>query len=183
LELAGAWCEGQIIDAAPALAHAVRVALKLGEHIPDVAPELVAAVLVHDNPEFAPPSIDLDAVLTARLDADVTRVVRALQREHEALDSPTPQAPTGDLWTLYASAADKIVSLRSILTRAAAANDPDEFWQAQQPFVDLVPYFRAFHTSASPLLPETMGDELGRLVGMAEHATDRPSARCRAPSP
>jgi hypothetical protein len=48
LVLAGEWCRGQIIDGAPALGHAVKVALMLDRHVPDPAPELVAAVLLHE---------------------------------------------------------------------------------------------------------------------------------------
>jgi hypothetical protein len=151
------------------LAHAVQVALKLGEHLPSAPPELVAAALVHDSPEFAPANVDLDAVLTMWLGENARWVVRALQREHDALDARRPELPaTDDRWTLYASAADKIVSLISILGRAAAAGDPEEFWRIRQPFVALVPYFRSFHEAAGPLLPDTLGNELHRLVRMAE---------------
>ena len=60
------WCAGQVIDDRPALAHAARVAVTLGEHVTDPAPELIAAALLHDSPEFAPAGIDLDAVLGHR---------------------------------------------------------------------------------------------------------------------
>jgi hypothetical protein len=105
--LARDWCHGHRIDGAPALAHAVRVALKIGEHLPAAPPELVAAALVHDSPEFAPPDIDLGAVLTVRLGGAVTRVVWALQGEHNALNAYMPELPDpDDLWVLSASAAD-----------------------------------------------------------------------------
>jgi hypothetical protein len=130
----------------------------------------VAAVLVHDSPEFAPPGTDLDAVLTQRLGEAVTRVVRALAREHEALDGAAPTPAPDDPWTRYASAADKIVSLGSILSRAAAAGDPDEFWRVRRPFITAVPHLRRFHTTAAPHLPVGMGEELERLVRLAERA-------------
>ncbi len=113
LALAGQWCRGQIIDDAPALGHAVKVALVLGRHVPDAAPELIAAVLLHDSPEYAPKDVDLDALLTVRLGPAVPRIVRGLEREHIALDErPVPDVTTEDRWTLYTSAADKIGSAR-----------------------------------------------------------------------
>jgi hypothetical protein len=174
LVLAGEWCRGQIIDGAPALGHAVKVALVLGRHVPDAAPELVAAVLLHDCPEYAPKDVDLDALLTVRLGPAVTRIVRGLEREHIALDQrPVPDVTTEDSWTLYASAADKIVSLRSILRRASRTADPAVYWQSRRAFVARVPYFAAFHTVAAPQLPPGMTGELARLVVRAEQATAR----------
>ncbi|MGH8905798.1 MAG: HD domain-containing protein [Egibacteraceae bacterium] len=150
----------------------MKVALKLEEHVPNAPVELVAAALLHDSHEFAPPTENLDATLTARLGAGVTRVIRALEREHRALaERLEPQAPTDDPWTLWASAADKIVSLTSILGRAAATDDPDAFWNARRPFIERISYLRRFHTSTAPHLPATMGAELGRLVDMAELTT------------
>jgi hypothetical protein len=178
LVLAGEWCRGQIIDGAPALGHAVKVALVLGRHVPNASPELVAAVLLHDSPEYAPKDVDLDALLTARFGPAVTRIVRGLEREHIALDErPVPDVTTEDRWTLYASAADKIVSLRSILRRASLAADPAAYWQSRRAFVTRVPYFAAFHTSAAPHLPPGMAGDLARLIVRAEQAATRyPSA-------
>ncbi len=174
LDLARDWCAGHIIDSAPALGHAVKVALTLGRHVPDAAPELVAAVLLHDAPEYAPKDINLDAVLTARFGAPVTRIVRALERAHLALDQrPVPEVTTTDRWILWASAADKIVSLRSILRRAARSPDPAAFWRARRAFVARVPYFAVFHATAMPYLPPGMAGELASLVVCAEHATGR----------
>ncbi len=135
LGIARQWCEGRTIDGAPALAHAVQVALKLGEHVPDAPPALVAAVLVHDSPEFAPSEVRWDNVLTVALGDDVREVVAALEREHHTLNADAPELPPlDDVATIQASAADKIVSLTSILSRAAAAEDPDEFWRVRQPW-------------------------------------------------
>lgn len=182
LEIARAWYAGHVIDGAPALRHAVRVALELGRHIPDAPPALVAAALLHDAPEFAPPSEDLDATLT-RLGAAVVRVVRALEQEHQALANQTePAVLTGDPWVLSTSAADKIVSLMSILRRAGTAADPDAYWRTRRSFVVMVPYFRTFHTVAAPHLPTTMVSKLDYLVTMAERATTCGRAgtcRCR----
>jgi hypothetical protein len=172
LTLAGQWCRGQIIDGAPALGHAVKVVLVLGRYLPDAAPELVAAVLLHDSPEYAPKDIDLDALLTVRFGPAVTGIVRGLEREHIALDQrPAPDVTTEDRWTLYASAADKIVSLRSILHRASRSVDPPGYWHSRRAFVARVPYFAAFHTAAAPHLLPGMAGELARLVVRAEQAT------------
>ena len=174
LTLARDWCAGQIIDSVPALGHAVKVALVVGRHVPNPPPELVAAVLLHDAPEYAPKEIDLDATLTARFGAPVAHIVRGLERERIALDQrPLSEVSTEDQWTLYASAADKIVSLRSTLRRATRAPDPAAFWRTRRAFVARMPYFAAFHTAAAPHLPPSMGGELARLVVHAEHATRR----------
>ncbi len=174
LELAREWCAGHIIDSAPALGHAVKVALTLGRHVPDPAPELVAAVLLHDCPEYAPKEIDLDILLVTRFGPRTARIVRALEREHLALDQRAdPDVTTEDRWTLCASAADKIVSLRSILRRASRSPDPAAYWRNRRAFVARVPYFAAFHTSAAPHLPAGMAGELARLVVRAENATGR----------
>jgi hypothetical protein len=177
LDLARDWCAGHIIDSAPALGHAVKVALTLGRHVPDPAPELVAAVLLHDAPEYAPKEIDLDILLIARFGLRTARIVRELEREHITLDQrPVPEVTTADRWTLWASAADKIVSLQSILRRAARAPDPAAYWRARRACVAQVPYFAAFHTAAAPHLPPGMSGELARLVVRAEHATRQPTA-------
>lgn len=169
LSLARDWCAGHIIDSAPALGHAVKVALVLDRHLPAAAPELVAAVLLHDSPEYAPPGIDLDAVLTARFGPFVTAVVRGLQREHIALDRRSvPDVTAEDRRILHASAADKIVSLGAILRRAARSADPAAFWRTRAAFAARVPYFAAFHAAAEPHLPPAMSRELAHLVARAQ---------------
>lgn len=50
LRQARQWCAGHVIDDRPALAHAARVAVTLGEHVADPAPDLVAAILLHGSP-------------------------------------------------------------------------------------------------------------------------------------
>jgi hypothetical protein len=174
LQLARDWCAGHIIDGAPALAHAVKVAVAVGMHLPDAEPQLVAAVLLHDSPFLAPADVDLDTTLTTQLDAEVTRIVRTLQREHDAMDcDPSDFALPGDGSIVVASAADKIVSITSILERAAAAPDQEAFWAVRQPFLRAALYFRAFHTAATPQLPGTMATHLGRLVDGACRASKR----------
>src|SRR5207248_7937551 len=95
-----------------------------------------------------------------------------VEREQIALDQrPVPDVTTEDRWTLCVSAADKIVSLRSILRRAARASDPAAYWRGRRAFVARVPYFAAFQTAAAPHLPAGMAGELARLVVRAEQAT------------
>lgn len=172
LELARQWCAGEVIDGAPALRHAVCVARKLDEHLPHAAPALLAAALLHDSPYFAPAAEDLDAVLHARVGPEAARIVRDLEREHQALAGDrAAQVPIADPGTLCASAADKIVSLRSILERAAAADDPAAHWRSRPAFVARVGYFRDFQRAAAPRLPEAMARELGELVEAARRAT------------
>ncbi|GIH20913.1 hypothetical protein Raf01_90850 [Rugosimonospora africana] len=179
--LARQWCAGREIDGHPTLSHAVRVAVKLDQHLPAVPPQLIAAVLVHNSPEFAPATVDVDAALTVWLGPEITRVVAAMHREHAAMDAGVPAVPPlRDLWTLYASAADKIVSVGSILARAAAADDPKDFWCGRQAFVALVPYFREFHTATSARLPAGLRDELGLAVALAESATAAPASTAAA---
>lgn len=169
LQLARKWCEGQVIDGAPALRHAVQVARKLTEHLPDAPPELLAAVLLHDSPYFTPDPDGLDTVLTEHVGPRATEIVRNLEHEHEAMaEGPTPAITEENMLTVYASAADKIVSLTSILDRAAAADDPDAYWRTRRAFVTRIPYFRAFHQKAISHLPVSMAGELGALVARAE---------------
>jgi hypothetical protein len=180
LALARRWCAGHVIDGAPALRHAAQVAVTLDRHQPDAPPELIAAVLLHDAPEFAPADIDLDELLTCRFAPETARVVRALQREHEALAEPTPPEPdVDDPLTLWASAADKIVSLESVVARASLAGDQPGYWAKRAPFLRLVPYFRRFHTAATPYLPAGMAQALHQAVVGAE-AIDTPH---RGPEP
>lgn len=173
LALAHTWCAGHVIDNAPALGHAIRVALTLDRHLPDAHPELVAAVLLHDSPEFARAGVALDEVLTAWFGLTVTRVVRALEAEHAGLDTIPggPPIPIEDSWVLYASAADKIVALASMLRRAAAAPDPAGFWARRSAFRAQVSYFRAFHTAGAPHLPFSMAADLDVVVTQVEQAT------------
>lgn len=173
LALARTWCAGHVIDDAPALGHAIRVALTLDRHLPDAPPELIAAALLHDSPEFAPPDLDLDELLTARLGSAVTQIVRALEAEHLGLDTIPggPPIPIADPLVLHVSTADKIVALTSMLCRATTAPDPAAFWRRRATFRALVPYFRAFHTAAAPHLPTDMAADLDLIVVQVEQTT------------
>jgi (p)ppGpp synthase/HD superfamily hydrolase len=168
LALARDWCAGHIIDGAPALAHAARVAAVLVRHIQDAPAELVAAALLHDAPEFAPADVDLDDML-GQLGAEVVRVVRTLQREHLGLAfGGPPEISTEDGQVLSVSAADKLVSLSSILGRAARSGDAAAFWAMRARFLNLVPYLRRFHITATPCLPDSMAAQLDDLITLAE---------------
>jgi len=165
------WCTGQVIDERPALVHAVRVAVTLARHLPDVSPELIAAALLHDAPEFAPPELDLDAILTSRYGPHVHRIIRALQVEHHALDQPDPPITTDDQPVLLASTADKIVAITSVLRRARASGDPDAFFTARPALLRLLPHFRRFHHAAAGSVPATMTAQLGQVLDLLDQAT------------
>lgn len=154
------WCAGRIIDDRPALAHAARVAVTLGEHVTDPAPELVAAALLHDSPELAPPDTDLDTVLSGRYGWEVVRIVRALEAEHHAMDTEHPTIPVEDLPVLLASTADKIVALTSLSRRAARSGDAARFFAARPALLRLLPHLRAFRDAGACRIPAGMTDHL-----------------------
>ena len=159
--MAGTWCGGHVIDGSPAICHALRVAIKLGEHIPQASRDLVAAALLHDSPYFAPVERDLEATLADRVGIDVARIVLTLRREHADMTVPN------DWQTLAVSVADKIVSVGSVLRRARVAPDKGAYWRARDPFVGRMPYLRLFLAEACQL-PDGMVTELGNLLWMVE---------------
>ena len=172
IDLSRQWCHGHKIDGSPALGHALKVARKVDQHLPDAAPDLIAAVVLHDAPYFAPEGTDLDEVLTERLSPAVTRIVRAIEREHQALDAAeTPEIDTSDPETLVASAADKVVSVAAITRRARRAADGRAYWSTRRSFIKRVPYFRAFAAAAEPHLPAGLARELATVVDHAYEAT------------
>jgi hypothetical protein len=167
--LARHWCAGQRIGEQPAFEHAAEVAQVLCGHLPAAAPDVVAAVLLHDSPDLAPPGIDLDTTLATLVSRETARLVRALQHEHDDLDIHTvPTPPSHDLALMQASAADKIVSIRAVLDRADTASDPGTYWTQRHGFIAALPYFRAFHRAAQRALPLSMAAELGGLIARAE---------------
>lgn len=170
---ARAWCAGHRIDQRPALAHAVQVAVVVGANIPSSArdPRPVVAALLHDGPEFAPAELDLDAHLTARYGPHLTRIVRAFEREHHAMDSDQPRPDVTDPDVLLLSIADKIVALASMLRRSQRAPDPLDFFRARKPFLRLLPYFHACHTAAAWRVPAPMTAALGAILERLDHAT------------
>jgi hypothetical protein len=164
------WCAGQVIDERPALVHAVRVAVTIGEHVPIPAPDLIAAALLHDAPEFAPAGLDLDVVLLSWYSAEVLRIVRTLQTEHVALDQPDPPVRVDDLPVLLASTADRIVAFDSLLRRAAASGNVRAFFAARPGLARLLPHFRACQAAAVGLIPDTMSTQLGQLLTTTRRA-------------
>jgi hypothetical protein len=188
IELSRDFCEGEIIDGSPALGHAMKVARKIDKHHPTASPDLIAAVILHDAPYFAPAEINLDNVLTELFSPAVTRIVRAIEREHEALGrSELPDVQTDDVDVLIASAADNIVSIGAINRRARRAADSRSYWGTRRPFIKCVPYFRAFAAAAEPHLPAGLARELAIVVSHAHDATAPyrrrlPRQRCRKTS-
>ncbi|MGH3720831.1 MAG: HD domain-containing protein [Pseudonocardiaceae bacterium] len=178
LRQARQWCAGQVIDERPALAHAVRVALVLGRYVTDAAPELIAAALLHDAPEFAPSHVDLDLILGRRYGAEVARIVRAVEVAHHALESAAPIIAVEDLPVLLVCTADKIVALESLLLRAGTSGDVEGFFAARPGLLRLLPHFRAFCAAALGRVPPGMSVRLDQVLQeMAEATTTTVRAR------
>ncbi|GIJ50044.1 hypothetical protein Val02_69300 [Virgisporangium aliadipatigenens] len=168
LRLARTWCDGHVIDQAPAIAHAVRVATVLTRTLDPAPSQLVAAALLHDAPYFAPTDTDLDELLTNRFGPAVAQTVRGLEAEHVALDHSTEPDLNGlSDWTVYASAADKVASLTSILRRATHSGDTAAYFRDRPKFVARVPYFNAFAAAAKPRLPHRLAEELHHVTDWA----------------
>ncbi|MER6816435.1 hypothetical protein ABT299_44840 [Spirillospora sp. NPDC000708] len=176
--LARQWCEGHQIDGAPAMAHGVKVAVCVGRHVPYANPELIAAAIIHDAPEFAPAAgvTDVYDVLTAELSAEVARIVQALAVEHQALDGGEAEPPIADLRTLLVSTADKAVSMASILNRGETAEDQVAYWQDRSKFLAAVPYIRNYYSRAAGVIPRPLADALRVMVIRAELAAARYSS-------
>lgn len=172
LDLGRRWCAGHLIDGSPALGHAVKVAHKVDRYVPEADPALIAAVILHDSPYFAPEDTDLDAVLNDRLGPAVKRIVRAIEREHQALAvAELPAIDVSDPHTLVASAADKAVSIAAITRRADRASDVTAYWSTRRAFIKRVPYFCAFAEAAAPHLPTGLARELAVAAKKARDAT------------
>ncbi|WP_055749638.1 hypothetical protein [Frankia sp. AvcI1] len=177
LDIARYWCAGQIIDGAPALGHAVRVALTLGRHLPDAPPELLAAVLLHDVPDYARADV-VDAEVGGWCGTNTLITLWAIHDEHTAMDlyRTSPASAVRRLSRLpdgvaAALAADKTVSLRYVLTGARNAPDLAAFWATRHAFLTLVPYLRAFQAATAHRLPESLVRDLDQLVTDAEQIT------------
>ena len=172
LRLSRRWCAGHLIDGSPALGHAVKVAHKVDKHLPEADPALIAAVILHDSPYFAPEGTDLDAVLNDRLGPAVTRIVRGIEREHQALAvAELPKIDVSDPYTVVASAADKAVSIAAITRRAGRAPDAGVYWSTRRASIKRVPYFCAFADAAGPHLPAGLARELAAAALTAHDAT------------
>ncbi|WP_374537115.1 metal-dependent phosphohydrolase [Micromonospora aurantiaca (nom. illeg.)] len=168
---ARAWCAGHTIDDRPALAHAVRVAVTIGDHVAAPPPEVIAAALLHDAPELAPASPDVYQVLTTRYGPEIARIIAALQAEHQALDRPHPPIRVDDQSVLLASTADKIVALTSLLRRARATGNVTGFFARRPVLCALLPHFRAFQHAAQPRVPTSMSAHLDAVLAQLEQVT------------
>ncbi|MEJ3750593.1 metal-dependent phosphohydrolase [Actinomycetes bacterium KLBMP 9797] len=165
------WCLGRVVDDRPAIQHAARVAVTLSRHVPTVGPELVAAVLLHDSPEFAPADVDLDALVTTEYGPEVRRIVRSMEAEHAALDEPDPTIRTGDRPLLLACTADQIVAFKSLAQRARRSGDVNSFFAARPALLRLLPHFRAYQLAGVGLVPFTMSDHLDIVLTVLERMT------------
>jgi hypothetical protein len=162
------WSRRGAVAGHDSLAHALDVIGILRGRIDVVAPDVLAAVVLRDSGEFAPPAIDLEAAL-ARVSPEVARLVRALQAEHDALGAGTiPTPPVDDLGVMQISGADKIVTLLDVLAGAGAAVDPGAYWAEHHVFVAALGYFRVFQQAADGVLPPSMVVDLDRLITVTE---------------
>lgn len=175
--LARGWCSGHIIDSAPALAHAIKVVRKAEEHEPDIRPELAAALLLHDAPEYAAndPAVGsaeaLYGFLTIRLNAEVARLVSAFTNEHAAMEELGVNVAHMDREVLLGIAADKAVAIAAIVQRGRVSTDPPAFWAVRSAFITRLPYFRGFTIAARPMLPDRLATELAMAVDEAYETT------------
>lgn len=172
LLLARRWCFGRVIDDRPALAHAARVAVTIDAHQPIAAPQIIAAALLHDAPEFAPPQLDLDRFLSAEYGAEARRLVRGMQVEHDALDREEPiVADPADVNLTLLSTADKVVALTSLLRRAHLSGDTTGFFAARTPLLNLLTHFRKCRAAAIGAVPASMTADLGKILDALDAAT------------
>ncbi|WP_235497570.1 hypothetical protein [Frankia sp. R43] len=165
-----------MIDGAPALAHAVRVAVLLGRHLPDAPPPLIAATLLHDIPDYTGPDA-LAAEVGDRCGTATLVTLWLIHGEHIAMDQyrHDPAAATRRLTLLRPDiaatlAADKVISLSYVLGGARHAPDVHAYWADRRAFLLLVPYFRDFLAATAPHLPDGLADQLGDLVREAGRA-------------
>jgi hypothetical protein len=164
------WCAGHLIEQRPAFRHAVAVAHEVIEHTGDPAPELIAAALLHDAPEFAPTELDLDTYLTATYGAATARLVNGLHAEHTALDGPDPAIEVSDPDLLLLSTADKVVAFRGNLRRAHASADVPAYFAAKTGMLRLLPYFRAFRQAGLGRVPAALSADLARSLDQVQAA-------------
>ncbi|RQX05457.1 metal-dependent phosphohydrolase [Micromonospora inaquosa] len=165
------WCAGHTIDDRPALVHALRVTVTIGQHVPAPAQDVIVAALLHDAPEFAPTERDVYQTLTVGYGTEVARIIAALQAEHRALDEPDPPIRVDDQPVLLASTADKIVALTSLLRRAQSTGNVPAFFDRRPVLCGLLPHFRGFQRAAHPRLPGSMSAHLDAALTPIERAT------------
>ncbi|RKN50447.1 HD domain-containing protein [Micromonospora endolithica] len=164
------WCAGHTIEDRPALVHAVRVAVTIGDHAPTAPAEVVVAALLHDAPDLVPKGMDIYQVLTSSYGYEVSRIIAALHAEHQALDAPDPPIRVEDYPVLLASTADKIVALTSLWRRARATGDVTAFLTRRPVLCGLLPHFRAFQQAARVWVPASMSAHLDAALAQLERA-------------
>lgn len=177
LDLARDWYVGTDVDGVPPLRHVGEVAALLRRHVADAPPELLAAAVL----AYAPAGTNEDRELMAQVGEAVTRLVRCAQRERLALFQPPspaadledPQADFYEPQAVWVAAADLIVRVTSRVRRSMFASDHVAYWRDHREFVDRVPAWRAFHTTAGPNMPPSLARELGRTVTEAENSIRR----------
>lgn len=173
IEYARGWCSGHFIDGAPALAHAIKVARKAEEHEPGIRPELAAALLLHDAPEYAAqdPAVgsaeSLYVLLGVKLNAEVARLVRAITDEHAAMENRALNVARMDHEVLLGIAADKVVAIAAITQRGRSSADPAAFWSTRSAFTGRMSYFHDFAVAARSRLPDSLAVELALVVADA----------------
>jgi hypothetical protein len=164
LHLAKLWCHGQIIDDAPALAHAARVARTVVIHQPTASASLVAAALLHDAPTFAPQPLNLCAYLDAHVNPGVGRLVAAIDAEHARMDQGSHPTLDPDPGVTIVLAADKVVAFRALLRRARRSGDPQAFFVSRHALRRVMPYFHQWCALAEPALPTTLASDLQQVL-------------------
>ena len=173
LTTAQQWCSGRVIDDRPALAHAARVAVTIGQHQPAPVPEIIAAALLHDAPEFAPSELDLGRFLTETYGNEVHRLIRGMQTEHDALDRERPILPDAtDAPLVLLSTADKIVALTSLLRRAHLSGNVTSFFAARRPLLDLLDHFHACKRATVGAVPDSMSTAFAAILESMNNATN-----------
>lgn len=152
----------------------MRVALTLGRYMPTVPPELIAAILLHDVFDYRGSSL-VDSTIARQCGQRTLTMVWLMYGEHTAMDqyATAPAMASSRLARLSdliaaALTADKIVSVGYVLRGARRTDDPRAYWAARRPFLDLVPYLRAFHQATAHRIPGGLADALVTLVRDAE---------------
>ncbi|MEV6971126.1 HD domain-containing protein [Hamadaea sp. NPDC051192] len=169
LRLSRHYCAGNIIDDAPAFAHACKVAVMLARYVPDATPEMIAAALLHDAPEFVSPSVNLDNVLKHAIGDGVAPLVNAIHTEHAAMMSgAAPRVPGQPVTQIMA--ADKVVAFSALVRRAGRAPDECEFWAKRTALQSLFPWFEQWCEMAAPQLPESLHTAVSLALARLETA-------------
>jgi hypothetical protein len=174
------WCNGHLINGLPAVEHGARVALVLSEHLAVPPPELIAAALLHNAPEFGPRG-DIDAVLTARHGPEAARIVRELHFEHHTIDDRPPPVEER---LLLASTAHQVAELATVIDLARASGDPSAYLAGDRlGFHRYIARFRAAYAARLGRIPPSMAahyaDVLATISALAGAASTTAARRQR----